>query len=154
MHYEHIALAKEDLLAPSSGLVLEFMSHPPASCGEFSKAQSGKMGPVPGRFELSKGILKGTYAMAPGFETLNSHVLRIEPMRTHRIGGFLRPSVRRAAAVFKVVSCRWPQLFSSLSLSHLSLSLFPLSFSLSLSLSLPISFYDISIPLSILCLFL
>ena len=26
--------------------------------GQLSKARSGKMGPAPGRFELSKGILK------------------------------------------------------------------------------------------------
>ena len=26
--------------------------------GQFSKAQSGKVGPVPGSFELSKGMLK------------------------------------------------------------------------------------------------
>ena len=25
-------------------------------CGQFSRAQSGKMGPAPGRFELSKGM--------------------------------------------------------------------------------------------------
>ena len=39
--------------------------------GQFSKVQPGQMGPAPGRFELSKGALRWTWAMALGFETLN-----------------------------------------------------------------------------------
>ena len=39
--------------------------------GQFSKVQSGEMGPAPGIFELSKGILKWTWAMILGFETLD-----------------------------------------------------------------------------------
>ena len=37
---------------------------------KFSKVQSGKMSPAPGRCELSKGMLKWTYTMFLGFETL------------------------------------------------------------------------------------
>ena len=40
-------------------------------CGQFSRVQSGKMGPAPGRFDLSKGISKSSSAMVLGFETLN-----------------------------------------------------------------------------------
>ena len=59
--------------------------------GQFSKVQSGKMGPAPGRFDVSKGILTWTWAMVLGFETLTfkfrelkaweltvSHALRME----------------------------------------------------------------------------
>ena len=31
---------------------------PHLACGQFSKVQSGKMGPAPGRFAFSKGMLK------------------------------------------------------------------------------------------------
>ena len=39
--------------------------------GQFSKVQSGRMGPAPGRFELPKGVLGGKSAMVLGFETIH-----------------------------------------------------------------------------------
>ena len=42
--------------------------------GRLSTVQSGKLGPAPGRLELSEGILRGEYAMALGSETLNFRV--------------------------------------------------------------------------------
>ena len=40
--------------------------------GQFSWCKSGKVGPAPGSFELSKTVLKWTRAMVLRFETLNS----------------------------------------------------------------------------------
>ena len=56
----------------------------PGEYGQFSRVQSGKMGPDPGRFEASRGTLKWTWAMVLGFETLELKMLRIEIMRTDR----------------------------------------------------------------------
>ena len=39
--------------------------------GQLSKAQSGKTGPAPGRFEFSKGMLDWQWAIILGFETLD-----------------------------------------------------------------------------------
>ena len=66
-------------------------------CGRLSKVQSGKMGPAPGRLELSKSMVKWKRAMVLGYENLISKCYRacwkwnerrsgIEIMRNDRMG--------------------------------------------------------------------
>ena len=38
--------------------IFQKQDNPVRACGQFSKVQSGQMGPAPGRFELSKGMLQ------------------------------------------------------------------------------------------------
>ena len=88
------------------GLNLQFirLGHlQPASpaYGQFSKVQSGEMGPAPGRSEPSKGIFRSRRATPLGFESLSNFWIlllsllllllvvvaaRIEVMRTDRAG--------------------------------------------------------------------
>ena len=58
------------------------------SCyGQVSTVKSGRFGPAPGRFELSKGISKGKYTMALGSETLDLKFCELELItRTGRTG--------------------------------------------------------------------
>ena len=51
--YTHI-----HVIAGVKGMISKPKTKRRGARGQFSKAQSGKMGPAPGRFELSKGTLK------------------------------------------------------------------------------------------------
>ena len=56
--HEVAAVIIEPIVQGAGGLCARPSSRDEELYGQFSKLQSGKMGPGPGRFELSKGILQ------------------------------------------------------------------------------------------------